>query len=71
MSDKVAKYVYWIATGLLALVYLGAAAFYISSYDMVAGMYREVLGYPTYIIWPLAILMTIPKMRESLERVIP
>jgi hypothetical protein len=23
---------------------------------MVAGMYREVLGYPTYIIWPLAIL---------------
>ena len=56
MSDNVAKYVYWIATGLVALVYLGAAAFYISSHDMVAGMYREVLGYPTYIIWPLAIL---------------
>ena len=56
MSDKVAKYVYWIATGLVALVYLGAATFYISSHDMVAGMYREVLSYPTYIIWPLAIL---------------
>lgn len=56
VSDNVAKYVYWIATGLVALVYLGAAAFYISSHDMVAGMYREVLGYPTYIIWPLAIL---------------
>ena len=40
MSDNVAKYVYWIATGLVALVYLGAAAFYISSHDMVAGMYR-------------------------------
>jgi len=23
MSDNVAKYVYWIATGLVALVYLG------------------------------------------------
>ena len=56
VSDNVAKYVYWIATGLVALVYLGAAAFYISSHDMVAGMYREVLSYPTYIIWPLAIL---------------
>ncbi len=56
MSDKAARYVYWIATGLVALVYLGGAGFYISSYDMVAGMYREVLGYPTYIIWPLAIL---------------
>ena len=56
MSDNVAKYVYWIATGLVALVYLGAATFYISSHDMVAGMYREVLSYPTYIIWPLAIL---------------
>ena len=55
-SDNVAKYVYWIATGLVALVYMGAATFYISSHDMVAGMYREVLGYPTYIIWPLAIL---------------
>ena len=44
MSDNVAKYVYWIATGLVALVYLGAATFYISSHDMVAGMYREVLG---------------------------
>ncbi len=56
MSDNVAKYVYWIATVLVALVYLGAAAFYISSHDMVASMYREVLGYPVYLIWPLAIL---------------
>jgi len=59
MSAKAVRYVYWIATGLLALIYLGAAAFYLSSYDMVAGMYREVLGYPTYIIWPLAILKVV------------
>jgi hypothetical protein len=56
VSDNVAQYCYKNATGLVPLVSLGAAAFYISSHDMVAGMYREVLGYPTYIIWPLAIL---------------
>ncbi|MCV2890946.1 MAG: hypothetical protein P1U91_18660 [Pseudophaeobacter sp. bin_em_oilr2.035] len=59
MNDKTVRYVYWIATGLVGLVYLGGAGFYISSYDMVVGMYREVLGYPTYIIWPLAILKII------------
>lgn len=59
MSDRAARYVYWIATGLVALVYLGAATFYLSSYETVAGMYRDVLGYPTYIIWPLAILKII------------
>jgi hypothetical protein len=56
MSDTAVKWVYWISTGLVALVYLGAAAFYISMYDMVKGMYEGVLHYPTYIIWPLAIL---------------
>jgi len=56
MNDKTAKWVYWISTGLVALVYLGGAAFYISMHDMVAGMYEQVLHYPTYIIWPLAIL---------------
>ncbi|RMF33441.1 MAG: DoxX family protein [Alphaproteobacteria bacterium] len=56
MSDRTAKIVYWIATGLVALVYLGGAAFYISSYEMVKGMYEGLLHYPTYIIWPLAVL---------------
>lgn len=59
MSDKNVKTVYWIATGLVALVYLGAAAFYITAHDMVAGMYEGILHYPTYIIWPLAILKII------------
>ena len=56
MSDKTVKIVYWGATGLVALVYLGGAAFYLSSYEMVAGMYEGLLHFPTYIIWPLAIL---------------
>jgi len=56
MNDKTVKIVYWGATGLVALVYLGGAAFYLSSYEMVTGMYEGLLRYPTYIIWPLAIL---------------
>jgi hypothetical protein len=56
MNDKMVTWVYWLSTGLVALVYLGGAAFYISMHDMVAGMYEAVLRYPTYIIWPLAIL---------------
>jgi len=56
MTDKTAKWVYWISTGLVAFVYLGGAAFYISMHDTVAGMYEGLLHYPTYIIWPLAIL---------------
>jgi len=56
MSDRTARLVYWISTGLVALVYLGGAAFYITKHDMVAGMYAQDLHYPTYIIWPLAIL---------------
>jgi len=56
MSDKTVKYIYWIATALVALVYLGGAAFYISKHDMVVGMYENLLHYPSYIIWPLAIL---------------
>ena len=56
MSDKSVKITYWAATGLVALVYLGGATFYITAHDMVAGMYEGLLKFPTYIIWPLAIL---------------
>ena len=59
MSDKSAKITYWAATGLVALVYLGAGAFYITSHDMVVGMYEGLLKYPTYIIWPLAVLKVV------------
>ena len=56
MSEKTVKITYWVATGLVALVYLGGATFYITSHEMVAGMYESLLKFPTYIIWPLAIL---------------
>ena len=48
------RIVYWAATGLLALIYLGGGVFYLSSHAMVAELYAT-LGYPAYIITPLAI----------------
>ncbi len=56
MSAKTVKIIYWTATGLVVLVYLGGATFYVTAHDMVVGMYEGLLHYPTYIIWPLAIL---------------
>lgn len=61
MNDKTVRYVYWIATGLVGLVYLGGAGFYISSYDMVVGMYREVLAFGAHVGagdpgWPPAVV---------------
>ncbi len=48
------KITYWIATGLLSLVYIGGGIFYLTSPEMVQGMYAA-LGYPAYLILPLAI----------------
>ncbi|MHA1567333.1 MAG: DoxX family protein [Alphaproteobacteria bacterium] len=56
MSDKATKIAYWVATGLVALVYLGGAGMYIFAHDMVVGMYTNLLNYPSYLVWPLAIL---------------
>lgn len=56
MGARTVMWVYWISTGVVALVYLGGAAFYIFMHDMVEGMYEGLLHYPSYIIWPLAIL---------------
>lgn len=43
------KIVYWVATGILCLVYLGGAVFYITQGEMVRGMYGQ-LGYPAYLV---------------------
>ncbi len=48
------KIIYWIATGLLSAMMLGAAGMYIFNYQAVAEIFQK-LGYPTYIIYPLAI----------------
>jgi DoxX-like family len=49
------KIVYWIATGLLCLGYLGGAAFYTFNHAMVAEMYPQ-LGYPVYLTYLLPVV---------------
>ena len=49
------KYIYWIATGLLCLGYLGGAALYTFNHDMVAGLFGQ-LGYPVYLTYLLPVV---------------
>ena len=48
------KIIFWIVTGLLCLMMLGSAGMYIFDHASVATVFQS-LGYPTYIIYPLAI----------------
>ncbi|OUS05412.1 hypothetical protein A9Q96_11730 [Rhodobacterales bacterium 52_120_T64] len=59
MTEKNSKIVYWVATGLVALVYLGGGSMYLLAHDMVAEMYTGLLNYPPYLVWPLAALKII------------
>jgi DoxX-like family len=49
------KYVYWIATGLLCLGYLGGAALYTFNHAMVAEIFPK-LGYPVYLTYLLPVV---------------
>lgn len=49
----VVKIIYWIATALMVLLLGYAAYFYHAAHDAAAG-YFAALGYPTYIVYPLA-----------------
>ena len=44
-----------MATGLLCAIFLYSAQMYFRNYEMVQGFF-EALNYPTYIVYPLAIL---------------
>jgi len=48
------KIIYYIATGLLTLLMLFSASMYFFNHDEVKEMFIN-FGYPTYIIYPLAI----------------
>lgn len=51
---KTQKILYWIATGLLSLMLLGSATMYfVKNADVILEF--EKLGFPTWIIYPLAI----------------
>ena len=49
------KRLYWIATGLISLVYLGSAIMYLLNLPMVQGMF-ESFGYPAYLVPILAVV---------------
>lgn len=46
--------IYRISTGLLTLMMVGSAGMYFFNYEMVSETFTR-LGFPTYIIYPLAI----------------
>ena len=49
------KLIYWIATGLMCAIFLFSASMYLFNYERVSGFFVN-LGFPTWIIYPLAIL---------------
>ncbi len=54
ISMEAKKIIFWVATGLLSLMMLASAGFYIFQYDSARPIF-ESLHYPAYIIYPLAI----------------
>ncbi len=50
---KQRRLIYLISTGLLTLLMLMSAGMYVFNHDMVSDTFTK-LGYPTYIIYPLA-----------------
>ena len=51
---KVNKIIYWISTGLLSILLLMSAGMYVFDNETIQGLFKG-FGYPTYIIYPLAI----------------
>ncbi len=49
------KIIYWVTTGLLCLLFFASAMMYIFNYPRAEGFFIS-LGFPTWLIYPLAIL---------------
>ena len=49
------KIIYWISTGLLSLMMILAARTYIFNHEAIDTILFTKLGYPAYLIYPLAI----------------
>ncbi|WP_109299133.1 DoxX family protein [Aquimarina sp. AU474] len=52
---KTNKIIYWITTGILCLLFFAGAMMYIFNYPRAEGFFIN-LGFPTWIIYPLAFL---------------
>ncbi len=49
------KIIYWISTGILCALFMFSAMMYIFNYPRIEGFFIN-LGFPTWIIYPLAVL---------------
>lgn len=49
------KTIYWIVTGILSFLFVSGAMMYIFNYERASGFFIS-LGFPTWIIYPLAAL---------------
>jgi len=47
------RLIYWVATALMALIFLFSSYNYFFNYEMIAGFFDN-LGFPRWIIYPLA-----------------
>lgn len=61
------KVIYWISTSLLCLMMFGSAMFYFTQYDTAKEIFT-MLGFPHYIIYPLAILKVLGVVAIVLKR---
>ncbi len=52
--NKRNKIIYWISTGLLTILISMSAGMYFLAHEMVSKIFI-LLGFPTYIIYPLAV----------------
>ncbi len=52
------KIIYWVATGLLSALLLFSVSNYIFQNEMINQAF-EGFGYPTYMVYPLAVLKTL------------
>lgn len=53
--EKQNKIIYWVSTGLFSTLMLFSATMYFVANEMVVEAFTK-LGYPTYLIYPLAIV---------------
>ncbi len=49
------KLIYWIATSLMSAIFLFSASMYLFTYEQISVFFIN-LGFPTWLIYPLAIL---------------
>ncbi|MGB1247518.1 MAG: DoxX family protein [Chitinophagales bacterium] len=55
MNNKTTKIVFYVSTGLMTLLMLMSVGMYFFNYQEVSATF-ETLGYPSYVIYPLAVL---------------